>query len=331
MKTILRNFLGVLRRFKMAAALNVLGLSVAFVAFTVIMAQVNYEWTFERTHPQADRIVRADLELENETTPFHARALVDAIIASSPHIETGALVNPFLGDIYIIAGEGDERRGFREPFVTCYPDITRIFGFSFLEGDANCLGDLEKALIPQSMARRLFGDQSAVGRSILVNEPLWTKEEPRTLVVGGVYRDFSGNTQLGNAIYTAIDRTMQGDWESSNFICYLLLNGQNPAEVEASINERFDFSPVWNPNHLEVSIRLKPLTGIYLSGDNSFGIFKAGNVNTIRALSGIALLIILIAGINFTNFSISLAPVRVKSINTQKILGAPRARSGAPS
>ena len=322
MKTILRNFLSILRRFKTAAALNLLGLSVAFAAFLIIMAQVNYEWSFERTHPQARRIVRAGLEQGATTATIHARALLDAILASSPHIETGTLVNPFVGDKYIITGEGEQRRGFREPFVTCYPDITRIFGFSFLEGEATCLNDPEKIIIPQSMAGRLFGDASAVGQTIFVNEYLWTKEEPRTLTVGGVYRDFPGNTQLTNAVYTAIDRTMQGDWSSSNFICYLLLNGEDPAQVEAGINERFDFSPIWNPNHEEASIRLMPLNDIYLSDNDEFGLFKTGNVNTLRVLSGIALLIILIAGINFTNFSISLAPARVKSINTQKILGA---------
>ena len=322
MKTILRNFLSVVRRFKTAVALNLLGLSVAFAAFLIIMAQVSYELSFDRVHPQSRRIVRADLEAGNETTAIHARALLDAILASSPHIETGTLVNPFLGDIYIIAGEGGQRRGFREPFVTCYPDITRVFGFSFLEGEAGCLGDPEKVIIPQSMAGRIFGDTSALGQSILVNEYLWTKEEPGTLVVGGVYRDFPGNTQLGNAVYTAIDRTMQGAWDASNFICYLLLDGQEPAEVEAGINERFDFSPIRNSNQEEMHIRLKPLTDLYLWDNDKYGLFKTGNVNTIRVLSGIALLIILIAGINFTNFSISLAPARLRSINTQKILGA---------
>ena len=322
MKTIFRNFLSVVRRFKTAAALNLAGLTVAFAAFLIIMAQVNYEWSFERVHPEAGRIVRADLQRGNGTIPIHARALLDAILASSPHIEAGALVNPFVGDIYIATGEGERRRGFREPFVTCYPGITRIFGFSFLEGEGGCLNDPEKAIIPQSMAKRLFGDSAALGQTIFVNEYLWTKEEPRTLTVGGVYRDFPGNTQLANAVYTAIDRTMQGDWNSSNFICYLLLNSEDPAEVEAGINERFDFSPIGNPNHEEASIRLMPLNDIYLLDSDEFGLFKTGNANAIRVLSGIALLVILIAGINFTNFSISLAPARLRSINTQKILGA---------
>ena len=58
MKTILRNSLSVLRRFKMAAFLNVTGLAVAFAAFIVILIQVNYERNFDHCHSTSDRVYR---------------------------------------------------------------------------------------------------------------------------------------------------------------------------------------------------------------------------------------------------------------------------------
>ncbi|MDR1357521.1 MAG: ABC transporter permease, partial [Tannerellaceae bacterium] len=266
MNTILRNFLSVLRRFKMATALNVLGLSVGFAAFMIIMMQVDYERGFDRMHPESGRIFRADLMRGDARMSIHARALVDAIVASSPRIERGALLNPFVGNVYVTVGEDERKQGFREPFVTCYPAITRIFGFSFTEGDADCLNDPDKLIIPQSMAQRMFGGAPALGRAIVTNEYVWTKGEPGTFTVGGVYRDFPDNTQLDNAVYTAIDRTFLGEWDSSNFICYLLLDGGASGEdVEGYINGSFDFSRAWNPNHVKLSISLTPLTGIYLS------------------------------------------------------------------
>lgn len=63
MKTIIRNFLSVLRRFKMATALNVAGLAVAFAAFIVILIQINFERTFDRCHPTSGRIFRVDLTI----------------------------------------------------------------------------------------------------------------------------------------------------------------------------------------------------------------------------------------------------------------------------
>ena len=61
MKTILRNLLSVLRRFKMATLLNVLGLSVAFSAFILIMMQVDYDRNFDRGIKDVDRIFRVEV------------------------------------------------------------------------------------------------------------------------------------------------------------------------------------------------------------------------------------------------------------------------------
>ena len=61
MKTIIRNLLGVVRRFKVATLLNVLGLSVAFAAFIILMIQLQYDWGFDRYQKNAERIFRVGL------------------------------------------------------------------------------------------------------------------------------------------------------------------------------------------------------------------------------------------------------------------------------
>mgnify|MGYP001396070059 CR=1 FL=1 len=58
MKLIIRNFSTLLKRFRLASTLNILGLAVAFAAFTVILMQVNYERGFDKFHSKADRIYR---------------------------------------------------------------------------------------------------------------------------------------------------------------------------------------------------------------------------------------------------------------------------------
>ena len=61
MKTILRNLLSVLRRFKMAMLLNVLGLSIAFAAFILIMMQVEYDRNFDRGYTDTESIFRVEI------------------------------------------------------------------------------------------------------------------------------------------------------------------------------------------------------------------------------------------------------------------------------
>ncbi len=328
MHTLYRNLLSVVRRFRMATVLNVLGLSVAFAAFMAIMMQVDYERSYDRCHPGADRIFRVDLSQAGTFSTILPRGFVEAVIASSPHIEAGTLLNPFVGDVYFtVTDKAGARHGFRESVQTCLPGLVRTFDFPIVEGDADCLREPDKVIIPQSMARRLFGDASAVGRRLHAEERIWSKnrDDDTTLLdltVGAVYRDFPGNTQLRNVIYTAIDEAcLKGNFSASNFICYLRLDrAASATDVAADFNRRFDFSNIDRPGE---QITLVPLTDIYFMNESGDGrIFRSGNVDVVRLLFGIALLILLIAAVNYTNFSTAMTPLRMKSINTQKVLGS---------
>ncbi len=326
MNTILKNFQNVLKRFKLASFLNIAGLSVAFAAFLVIMIQVTYEWSFDKVHPNANRIFRMDMPrfvTNDRFGPVLTKGFVDKAITLSPHIEAGTLlsIGGMFNKSYITVGEDVGRKGFMEGIVTCYPDITKIFGFSMIEGDADCLISPEKILISQSMARRMFGNEPATGKAVYLEEPVWTKSDMQVFTVGGVYKDFPVNTQLTNVVYTAIDKTLDNDWESQNFIGYVLLDShQSKEEVEKTVNDLINFQAYNKPE--ETRLELIPLTDIYCMPDQLTDFVKTGSPSTTKLLFLIAVLIIVIACINFINFSTAMAPIRMKSINTQKVLGS---------
>ncbi len=325
MNMIFKNFINVLKRFKLASFLNIAGLSVAFAAFLIIIMQVQYEWTFDKTHLNSDRIFRVDMPRSLGDDTYAAvltRGFADQVFASSPHIEAASLLNVFTGGrVYVTVGEGESQKGFIEHIVTCYPDIVHIFGFSMVEGDINCLEDPEKALIPESMAKRMFGDSSSVGKPIHLGRTVWTKSEFKSLTVGGVYNDFPENTQLNNNIYTAIDKTQENDWSSQNYLAYVLLDRpESKKAVEELVNKNIDFKSHGQPE--ETHLELIPLTDLYYMQGQLRDFVKVGNRGTTNLLFWVAILVIVIACINFVNFSTALAPLRMKSINTQKVLGS---------
>lgn len=80
MNPILRNFMSIVRRYKLAMSLNIVGLAAAFAAFIIISMQIRYEQGFESCHPKASRIYRADLATENGTNPILVRPFVYSII-----------------------------------------------------------------------------------------------------------------------------------------------------------------------------------------------------------------------------------------------------------
>jgi putative ABC transport system permease protein len=316
----IKNFLFILNRFKTSSTLNIIGLSVAFAAFIAIMIQVNFEYRFDRCHPDSNRIYRVDMMFaDGGSTLILPRAFADAVISSSPHIKEATIITPideWLGNLYVSTGNETDEKGFREPFETCYPGITKLFGFTFTEGDPDCLQDPEKVIIPQSMAQRMFGNEPATGKLLHLKESLWTKEN-KDLTIGGVFKDFPGNTQIKNVIYTQIDLTQKNDWMSQNYMLYLLFDSDHEAaSFESNFNQTFDFSPLNRSS--KVSIHLMPLRDIYFSQTG----FRSGNENTVKILFAIALLVIIIAAINYMNFSIAMTPMRIRSLNTQKILGS---------
>ena len=169
MKTIIRNFLSVLRRFKMATALNVAGLAVAFAAFIVILIQINFERTFDRCHLTSGRIFRVDLTIPGTFGTILPRAFVEAVIQSSPHIEAGTLLTPSFGQngVYLSVDRNGQPFGFKEIVTTCHASLPKIFAFPIVEGDIDCLKDPEKVMVPRSLADKLFGeDISAVGKTL---------------------------------------------------------------------------------------------------------------------------------------------------------------------
>lgn len=323
MKTIIRNFLNVLKRFRMATFLNIAGLSVAFAAFIIILMQVSYERNFDRGYATSERVYRVTFKNEGVFSFILPRAFVEAVIQSSPHIEAGTLINPYVGEIYFTTNENEEKKGFVEPVLPVHADMPKVFGLEILEGNPNCLQEPGKLAIPESMAKKMFGETSAIGKSLHAEESIWTINN-LDFTVGAVYKDFPTNAQLNNSIYIAIDPDHdRTNWSSSNYLGYILLDSpESAALVAENFNQNFDFSKVYS-TEVEKGIKLTPLTDLYYLNETPDGrIMKGGDATTTNLLVFVAILVIIIAGINYTNFSTALAPLRIKSINTQKVLGS---------
>ena len=122
MQLILRNFITILKRFKTASILNVLGLSTAFAAFLIILMQVRYEQSFDKFHSKAERIYRLEAQDEEAGRTLYAcilsRPQIEEFAASSPHIAAGALTEN-QNEVYLTVEQGDHPTGMREQMVLC--------------------------------------------------------------------------------------------------------------------------------------------------------------------------------------------------------------------
>ncbi len=318
MKTIIKNFLSALRRFKMATILNILGLSIAFAAFIIIFMQLDYDWNFDKFHKNSDRIYRVELVDDEGAQAILNRPLADRFTVSSPHIIAGSLVNPWGRNLYFTIDDNDAQKSFLEPATKVYPEYVNVIEFDVLEGQAEAMQEPNKVLIPQSIAKKLFGNQSAIGKQL--------EGDGFTYIVGGVYRDFPLNSVVGNNIYYPMPKDENtNSWGNNNYEFYIRVDSpENSKYLVENFKKNFDTSALGKDYTWAASmdLRLTPLTEVHFTTDTTYDITPKASRQTLLVLFAIAFIIITIAGINFTNFSTALTPVRIKSINTQKILGA---------
>ena len=320
----MKNFIAILRRYSVAMIMNFVGLVLALTAFMVLMLQVGYQMDFDKNHPTSGRIYRVDKVGAADDDIFKniiPRGYADDIIKSSPHIVAGSIDCPFIGETVFNAILDDDRPAFvfKSKTNVIYPDFFKVFGTEFIEGSAEALNDLSQIAIPESMAKKLYGEGPALGHIMTHNEGYkFGKGRTKEFSVGAVYKDFPANSQIGNHIYLNIGSLHEGNYGGANFACWVLLDSSDNKElVEQNFNESYNYTD----SDWLTDIELTPIEDIYFEDEGST-IWKTGSRKQAWMLICISILVMLIGGINYATFFTSLAPMRVKAVNTRKVLGS---------
>ena len=320
----MKHFIAILRRYSVAMVMNFVGLVLALTAFLVLMLQVGYQMDFDKEHPTSGRIYRVDKVGAADDDIFKniiPRGYADDIIGSSPHIIAGSIDCPFIGETVFnaILEDGMPASVFRSKTNVIYPDFFNVFGTEFIEGSAEALNDLSQIAIPESLAKKLYGNESAIGHIMTHNEGYqFGAGRTKEFSVGAVYKDFPENSQIGNYVYLNIGSLHEGNYGGANFACWVLLDSSDNKElVEQNFNDNYNYTD----SEWLTDIELTPIEDIYFEDEGST-IWKTGSRKQAWMLICISILVMLIGGINYATFFTSLAPIRVKAVNTRKVLGS---------
>lgn len=310
-----RNLIYALRHQKLSSTLNILGFSCALAIFAICLIQIVYEMTFNRCYTNGDYIYSVRMYSDN-TESFCDRLcqpLLRALSDGSPHIKSMTIA--MNGQVQLSTTEKGEKANYD---VICFnKEAGPMFNYKMIQGSfASIENDKRSAiLIPESMAHKLFGNNVAVGRALYATNGFF--------VVGGVYKDFPQNSAFKNSIVTNMQRN--DDWSEYSYYAYywtntndekVLMHDMYLAAKKNNIMKQEENEQVFKKNiklvRFSDSHFMKEVTGLSESSSTSY----------LYSLIAIAIVVLLIAIINYMNFQMALVPMRIRSINTQKVFGA---------
>ena len=323
MKTILRNLFYTLKRFRTASVLNLLGLSAAFAAFVLLMMKVSYERNFDTCYPHADRLVMLNLSQSKGSNyvSMLPRGPIDYLIQQVPGIEYGTIYSPAWSKQAFYTDPKNPQYFYEEPWAV-YPDFGKIIGLKFVEGSDQEMNQPESVIISESYARKLFPKGNALGSYLYADTPDWRSPEATKLRICGIFEDLPENCQFKNDLFVPMGKLQENDWGSQNFYAFFLLKpGVSVEEVNQQITATGADARLFTGDPGTQKLYVFPIQKLYYDMYSPY-YFKTGSRSTMTLLVSIGFLIILIACINLINFSTALAPVRMRSINTQKVLGS---------
>ncbi|HWZ14164.1 MAG TPA: ABC transporter permease [Mucilaginibacter sp.] len=311
-----------LKKNRLYAFINITGLTVGIVSCLLIGIYIKHEVSYDRFHENADRIVRVTMDYGHGEAPQKVAL-------------TGTRVGPQFKRTFPAVTDF-ARLEKRSEVVTCNnrvfkengllfadPSFLKIFSFKLVKGDkTTALNEPHKIIITQSTAKKYFDNDDPIGKTIKLSD--------QSFMVSGVAEDAPTNSQVRFdfivpfANLSAAKKPEQ--WWSANYITYLLLkDGADIGPLAAQISHymtNIGKNELQLPAGQYLTYHLEPLTSVHLHSSLSDGLEPNGSITYIYIMLVVAVLILVVACVNYVNLSIAQSAGRGAEIGIRKVMGA---------
>ena len=319
----MKSLLYMFRRYRLATLLNLLGLGVAVATFYLFMTQVIYNRTYNHNIHDHEHMYRLEIygSLFGEDWGCNICRPFVTLLKEIPQVKDATYISPY----YI--NKTDAKVGNRTitvPLINMGKPGIEFFTGKLLSGSSKTCGDGHNVIVSRSTAEKMFGTANAAGKTFESENGDGSKT---TVTVVGVSEDMPDNCTLPNGVYICEDERGLNDWSEWSYNIYMLLDdGANPKKVERAIKLAFMKDNGYSEKdekkfdkEVNMKIRITPVDDIYFSG---IGPKDRGNRNLVGVLTVASVFVLFIAMLNLLNFSLSEIPMRMRGINTRRVMGA---------
>jgi putative ABC transport system permease protein len=315
---------------KTYASINLVGLTVGVAASVLLFFYIQHQLSVDKFHEHKDsvfRVIRTFKDGEeirlSPSLPLALKPVLESNFGEDM-LYTNILPNNFL----VKVENGD---GFRQEVTMVSPAFFEMFSFRMLQGTYPKNSESRyEVVLAEEAAKRYFGGSDPIGKDLLIR----LAEDFITFKVVGVIENTPRNSSLAYEVLV-LDDNMDAlytpqqieHWHMAFGDAYLMLKEKGKSEdFESSMKAYMQrlFNDREDP--IDYSFSLQPLEDIYLNTEIGPGSAANLNPRILWVLSGIGLLIILIACINFTTMSIGNSASRAREVGVRKTMGADKSQ-----
>lgn len=310
---------------KVFSLINLSGLTIGISVCLMIFLFIRHEFSYDNFHEHGQRIFRVMRTIEVDKGQMSVPYL------SGPY--ASALTNDYPGDIEMAVRVMRsnslvtyQNKGFNEKNII-YADSNffQLFSFPLVKGSAaNVLKDPNNIVLTESTAKKYFGDKDPIGQRLEL-------DKDRQLTVAGIAKDLPNNSSLDFDIVLPISICYNQDWfkvwiNNSMFVYVLLKSPQTETKLEAQFPAFMQkyMGESMTKFQYKFGLTLTSLKDIYFEPTGNFEFLKHGDKKVVYIFLSIAILILVIACINFMNLSTMRAIERSKEVGLRKVMGALR-------
>jgi predicted permease len=302
-----------IKRYKAYSFINIVGLAIGIACCILILLWVHDELSYDRFHENSNDIYRLVDEGDNLRYAVTLAPLAKALKEECPEVIKATRVSPWAHSLVKYKEKRLEQDGI---FVD--PDFFEIFTFIFIEGaPIASSSDSHSVIISEDFAHKCFGNEDPVGKIINIYE--------EDFEVSGVIENIPRNSHLQFDFVIPFEILKMWGWDLSwtdhSYYSYVQLQKDSAIdEVKEKINSCFKKH---KPESSYIYY-LQPLTRIHLYSNYMFDIGGHGDIRYIYIFTVIAIMILIIACINFVNLSTARSMGRAKEVGIRKVVGSRR-------
>lgn len=336
----LRNYLKIalrnLKKNKGFSAINILGLAIGIATCLLITLYVLDELSYDRHHEKADRIYRVNAAINFGGTLQNLAVAPDPLaftmVNDYPQVENAVRFRNY-GASVVRKGEQNIKE---EKIISVDATLFDVFTLPMIQGNPKtALRDPNTVVITEEIAEKYFGTSQAVGQVLRFDNQTDYK-------VTGVIKNLPPNSHFDFDFFVSMagsEEARRNNWVSFNFNTYLLLQkGTRPETMErkfGELMEKYLFPQAadlmgitkesFEKSGSYIKFSLTPLTDIHLRSDQVAELGPNSDIQFVYIFSAVALLILVIACLNFMNLSTARSANRAKEVGVRKVLGTQRA------